>query len=283
MRELVNSVIRMNSTDGLRRGSSNIENEASFYDNLGFSRGASVSSKKSIHRSQAELQIDPSQFDEIEVDDDSFRSDLERDSVHSSMNNYAAAKSFDRQMSHEERYARLQRQSQRRTSSGRRNEVAAKAIPRYPVLDNISTTETRPKSHEPRPKAPVPPSPIEKDDKPEPSISNLFGVIDTRKLKSLWSVELDDRSSKYIYSGSQLDPIPEASAPPMIEEVECEQMYDRQRVNDNAPTLESNPYKTGCKYYIPDEHSQVRLAFALPPDATVSSQVLGAPNKTFFN
>lgn len=252
MREIV-SVIRMNSTDGLRRAAqATIDNEASFYDNHGFSRGTSVSSKKSINRSQAELQIDPSHFDEIEVDEDSFRSDLERDSIHSSMDNYAATKSFDRQMSHQERYARLQRQSQRRTSERRNSN--SRPNPRYPVLnpsDISDGQETRPASQISRPKKPPPPPVMERDEKPEPSIANLFGVIDTRKLRSLWSVELEDRSSKYIYSGSQLDPIPEASAPP-IEEVECEQMYDSRRVNDNAPTLDNNPYKTGCKYDIPD-------------------------------
>ena len=59
-------------------------------------------------------------LDNIEVDEESFREDLERDSVHSSMSERPPPGRSSMEMrsglSHEERYAQLQRQSQRRSS-----------------------------------------------------------------------------------------------------------------------------------------------------------------------
>ena len=61
-------------------------------------------------------------LDNIEVDEESFREDLERDSVHSSMSERPppgtgrSSMEMRSGLSHEERYAQLQRQSQRRSS-----------------------------------------------------------------------------------------------------------------------------------------------------------------------
>ena len=122
MRELVSSVIRSNS-QGLRAG--NLFGPNWYYDNQGFSsRATSVSSRRSIAVASEDIDANNHIDDQedIEVDEESFRSDLERDSVHSSMSERPSApaprSSMEmRYISHEERYAQLQRQSQRRSSA----------------------------------------------------------------------------------------------------------------------------------------------------------------------
>ena len=93
------------------------------YDNAGFSRGSSISSKKGILSRE-----------DIELNDESFLSDLERDSsAHSSMNEGRRATD-----EYEKKYLELQRRShhQRKLAPAKSRRTSHQSQqPRYPILD----------------------------------------------------------------------------------------------------------------------------------------------------
>ena len=98
------------------------------YDNAGFSRGSSISSKKGILSRSRE---------DIELNDESFLSDLERDSsAHSSMNEGRRATD-----EYEKKYLELQRRShhQRKLAPAKSRPTSHQSHqsqqPRYPILD----------------------------------------------------------------------------------------------------------------------------------------------------
>lgn len=257
------------------------------FDNQAFSRGTSISSRKGIiddNRLQNETIEE-----EANIDGDSFRSDLERDSTHSSMADRPQFQQMGnaafRRLSHEQRYEELQRQSISRASMEhpRRPQQPPPSHPRYPILDTSQIQirldyaqelqekkGKKPRSAAaPRPTQRPPPPPgrrptRKRSSKPEPKLSNLFGVVDTRKLRSLLYNDDDDC---YLPSdGSlKLHPIPEASAPPR-EESDPPQP---QRVTSASPesrTAEENPYKTHSEftcyaYYVLQAAREIQVAF----------------------
>ena len=83
-------------------------NNLESYDNQAFSRGTSISSRKAIldNSETSGVEID---VDEGNIDEDSFRSDLERDSI-GSMAERQRFRQYDdnRPMNHELRYEELQ-------------------------------------------------------------------------------------------------------------------------------------------------------------------------------
>ena len=133
-----------------------------------------------------------------DIDEDSFRSDLERDTIHSPSHPAARPGSGSRRnpagLSHQERYAQLQIQSQGRSIS------AKKAGRRHLPPPPSSSLEAPPSRN--------------LDHRPPPQFSNLFGLIDTKKLESICG--LSSPESRRDISGHSLtpfDPIPqEASA-----------------------------------------------------------------------
>ena len=210
------------------------------YENAGFSRGSSVSSKKAI--------ISPEDF---ELNDESFLSDLERDSAHSSVH--------ERSQEYEKKYMELQRQSQRRPTSlpkQPQDKVGNKqqhVRPRYPILDTsqiqirLEEENERRKYIENREERRRRP-PIQ-NDRPEAKLSNLFGVIDPSKLRGLcgsYDTHQPDQNLGY-----GLEPIPEASAPPIEEELNLE--LSKQTANKSASreiNCDNNPYQTHGKWLL---------------------------------
>lgn len=215
-----------------------------------------MSSRKSI-LPEAGQGPEDNDDDIIEVDDESFRSDLERDSIHSSMSYHPSAPPLSiedgRRMSHEERYAQLQRQS---SQSERRSQQR-----RLPILDTSQIQlrleeeernrrrQSRRLSRPPNPPPPLPPPCVERN-KPEPKIYNLFGVIDTAKLKSICGLETD-RKNQYAFSGPVLDTIPETVAGTETVEIDAGARSNLEMVQqqENRPASNKrNPYKTSRKY-----------------------------------
>ena len=86
-------------------------------------------------------------------------------------------------------------------------------------------------------------------ERPEPKLSNLFGVIDTSKLKGLCSTA-DHVSDPSSYYATGLEPIPEASAPPeSLVRDDAGSFPEQQTENQErrcAP--KENPYRTHSKY-----------------------------------
>jgi hypothetical protein len=252
------SVARMDV--GRRRASAS----ESYYDNHGFTRGSSVSSQLPIIDDNSPYNLEEGQEAEGEevanLDEESFRSDLERDSAHSSIDNrkwpseaatvepasgdrlYPGAEF--RRMSHEQRYEELQRQSNIRASMElQQRKLPPISLPRYPILDTAQIQlrlqqEKALRSEDPksaaakvrgqrvrRPRSPPPvhatTQPVGASHlqplppRPEPRLSNLFGVVDTRKLKTLFGNYEVEVGRGGLYN---LDPIPEASAPPASED-----------------------------------------------------------------
>ena len=229
------------------------------YENPGFSRGSSVSSKKAI--------ISP---EDIELNDESFLSDLERDSAHSSMhegNQRALAEA-----AYEKKYMELQRQSQRgqRPTSAKKQRVP-RYQPRYPILDTsqiqirleeeserrqrIVSNEHRNPQNQRTPKVPKP-NPMSTH-RPQPRLSNLWGVIDTSKLRGLCSDYDDTGDQRFYPSSSGLEPIPEASAPPLS--LAPSNVQENTPTNENpSPALQDSPYRTYSEYQSMSEQRSER-------------------------
>ena len=209
------------------------------YDNAGFSRGSSISSKKGILSRE-----------DIELNDESFLSDLERDSsAHSSMNEGRRATD-----EYEKKYLELQRRSHRKTPKSPHRVRRPHQIqqPRYPILDTaqiqirLEEESRRRQSNVPKSDGPLDLAPTTKAttrERPAAKLSNLFGVIDTSKLKGLCSS--DHVSDPKSYYAPALEPIPEASAPPPPEESLAEEggLNNQER----GGTGQENPYRTHSK------------------------------------
>ena len=216
------------------------------YDNAGFSRGSSISSKKGILSRE-----------DIELNDESFLSDLERDSsAHSSMNEGRRATD-----EYEKKYLELQRRSHRKTPKSPHRVRRPHQIqqPRYPILDTaqiqirLEEESRRRQPNVPKSDGPLDLAPTTKAttrERPAAKLSNLFGVIDTSKLKGLCSsgINSDHVSDPKSYYAPGLEPIPEASAPPEESLEERGGLNNQERGGRcNDVTSQENPYRTHSK------------------------------------
>ena len=108
-----------------------------------------------------------------------------------------------------------------------------------------SSQEKSNKASEYASKIPVPNS----GDRPSPKFSNLYGVIDTNKLKSLFGGEPEPethRSAPYICSDPAvvLDSIPEAIAT----NSQSGRIVEDPKISRNDLATENNPYTTHSKF-----------------------------------
>ena len=143
----------------------------------------------------------------------------------------------------EEKYNELQRQSHLRASAANDmsqihlGEERRSAVPKPTYTREKFSMSRQHHHHEPRPAA-------SRANKPEPHWTNLFGVIDTQKLRSLCGGAGEEEFST---DDHMLGPMP-----PNLS-------TENQGGNAVAPSSD-NPYKTHSKYYTCTPKQQVRLA-----------------------